>query len=109
MKVRMNPNGLGGNQLPVAKQESCQALFGHRKLRQGLRLIKSKPSRVCCDFEKTTFPVAEFVQSRAALSRVFSPGRRGTAMFESDCWLDWDPDPERAAREADPNLEPYAS
>lgn len=30
-------------------------------------------------------------------------------MFESDCWLDWDPDPERAARDADPKLEPYAS
>jgi len=30
-------------------------------------------------------------------------------MFESDCWLDWEPDPERAAREADPTLEPYAS
>ena len=30
-------------------------------------------------------------------------------MFESDCWLDWDPDPELAAREADPALEPYAS
>ena len=30
-------------------------------------------------------------------------------MFESDCWLDWDPDPERAARDAEPTLEPYAS
>lgn len=30
-------------------------------------------------------------------------------MFESDGWLDWEPDPERAAREADPCLEPYAS
>lgn len=30
-------------------------------------------------------------------------------MFESDSWLDWEPDPERAAREAHPSLEPYAS
>jgi hypothetical protein len=30
-------------------------------------------------------------------------------MFESDCWLDWEPDPERACRDADPALEPYAS
>ncbi len=30
-------------------------------------------------------------------------------MFESDGWLDWEPDPERAAREAAPGLEPYAS
>jgi hypothetical protein len=31
------------------------------------------------------------------------------AMFESDNWLDWEPDAERASREAYAGLQPYAS
>jgi hypothetical protein len=30
-------------------------------------------------------------------------------MFEHDSWSQWNPDPERAFREHDPTLEPYAS
>lgn len=30
-------------------------------------------------------------------------------MFESDCWLDWDPDPERAVADADASRESFAS
>ncbi len=30
-------------------------------------------------------------------------------MFESDGWFDWEPDPHRAAGDADPSLQPYAS
>src|SRR5207248_250498 len=34
---------------------------------------------------------------------------RQEAMFGSDSWSNWDPDPGRAFREHDPALEPYAS
>ena len=30
-------------------------------------------------------------------------------MFENDSWFDWEPDPERAFREHDSRLEPFAS
>jgi hypothetical protein len=36
------------------------------------------------------------------------PSEEGT-IFENDSWSNWHPDPQRAFREHDPSLEPYAS
>ena len=36
-------------------------------------------------------------------------GKQEADVFDDDGWLDWEPDPDRASREAIPKLEPFAS
>ena len=84
--------------------------FDGNKSCHGYSLIENVAVAWRRRFEKSSSPRPEIVQFPAVGLPILSQSRRrGAAMFESDCWLDWDPDPERAAREADPTLEPFAS
>ena len=105
----MEPSGQGDDRPPDARQAACQEPEVSDKSWSAFCLEKCKRRRVGPRFENSSARDAEIVQFPCLAYQAVSPGRRGAAMFESDSWLDWEPDPERAAREAVPTLEPYAS